>query len=98
MTKFQNSFDNASLLSSNLLERLGVPSDRTIDAANDQRDHMWLTVVDPNNRRSLLMACDNCGVVKSENSVVHGCKASGEKGLISSALEYNAQIAIRLAT
>lgn len=96
MTKLQNNFDKTSLLSSELLERLGLSSDRAINAANDQRAHAWITVTDPNNRRSLLDACDDCGVVKSENSILRRCEASSGTGVISSALEYNAQIAIRL--
>lgn len=48
--------------------------------------HDWVTVVNPMNQRLLLQACDNCGVVKSENSVVKRCKAPMGRALISSAL------------
>jgi hypothetical protein len=50
------------------------------------RDHQWVTVVNPTNRRMLLQACDNCGVVKSENTVVQRCSATAAQGLISSSL------------
>jgi len=48
--------------------------------------HAWVTVVNPLNQRSLLQACDDCGVVKSENSVIRQCHASKGAGLISEAL------------
>lgn len=50
------------------------------------REHDWITVVNPTNRRMLLQACDNCGVVKSENTVVQACKEPQAKGLISNSL------------
>jgi len=45
-------------------------------------------------KRSLLKACDDCGVVKSENSVIRNCKAELGTALISSSLTGNIQIAI----
>lgn len=59
----------------------------------DQK-HAWVTVVNPMNHRSLLQACDNCGVVKSENSVVKRCKASRHKGLISNAMMASQRVAV----
>ena len=95
MTKFRNGFGNTSLLSEGLLERLGIPSERVIKAANDYRQHIWVSVVDPTNQRSILHACDDCGVVKSENSVVRNCKADYGVALISSsAISKNVQMAV----
>lgn len=94
MTKFQNGFGSTSLLSAELLNRLGVSSDRTISAANDFRQHIWVTVEDPTNRRSLLQACDDCGVVKSENSVIRSCKADSGAALISGSVSVAARMAI----
>lgn len=48
--------------------------------------HDWVTVVNPTNRRMLLQACDNCGVVKSENTVIQGCKKPQGQALITSSL------------
>ena len=53
------------------------------------KKHTWVTVVNPINHRSLLQACDDCGVVKSENSIIRNCKATTNVGLISGALEQN---------
>ncbi|RBP53384.1 hypothetical protein [Arenicella xantha] len=58
------------------------------------RSHNWLTVVNPINQRSLLQACDDCGVVKSENSVARCCKAPKGRALISGAMALNQTIAI----
>jgi len=52
----------------------------------DLGKHDWVTVVNPMNHRLLLQACDNCGVVKSENSVVKRCKAPQGGELISGAI------------
>jgi len=48
--------------------------------------HSWVTVVNPINHRALLQACDCCGVVKSENSIVRPCMAEKKLGLISNAM------------
>ncbi len=56
--------------------------------------HDWVTVVNPMNHRLLLQACDNCGVVKSENSVVRRCKAPKGNELISSALRDQQPLAV----
>lgn len=53
------------------------------------KEHVWVTVVNPINHRSLLQACDGCGVVKSENSIIRNCTATGGVGLISDALSQN---------
>ncbi len=42
-----------------------------------KRTHSWVTVVNPINHTHVLQACDHCGVVKSENSIVRAC--SGEQ-------------------
>lgn len=51
-----------------------------------ERPHSWITVVNPTNRRMLLQACDHCGVVKSENTVVKQCSAEPGAHLISESL------------
>ena len=94
MTKFQNSYGSTSLLSNDVLERLGVRGNKAIAAANDQRRHRWVTVVDPTNQRSLLQACDDCGVVKSESSVIRRCKADYGVALISSSQPHGVKAAI----
>lgn len=100
MAKFSSSFSKSSLneggiktsgigqgslISEELLARLGVHDQG--HAANDHRQHGWITVVDPTNQRSLLQACDHCGVVKSENSVVKACSGIAGSELISSAYQ-----------
>jgi DNA-binding transcriptional MocR family regulator len=67
---------------------------RTFDRSTSERNHLWVTVVDPLNQRSLLQACDNCGVVKSENSVVRACKAPQGQALISAAMAVSHDIAV----
>jgi len=94
MTKFENSVATTSLLSNELLQRLNISNGHRVGAANDRREHAWITVLDPTNQRSLLKACDDCGVVKSENSVIRNCKAELGTALISSSLTGNIQIAI----
>ena len=53
--------------------------------------HQWVTVVNPINHRALLQACDSCGVVKSENTIVRSCKTLPRLGLISNAIEASAR-------
>ena len=48
--------------------------------------HSWVTVVNPTNHRMLLQACDNCGVVKSENSVMRRCRAPKGQALVSGSM------------
>ncbi|MFT7526988.1 MAG: hypothetical protein ACI9LY_002140 [Arenicella sp.] len=48
--------------------------------------HQWITVVNPTNRRLLLQACDNCGVVKSENSAQNRCAKPMDQHLITRAM------------
>ncbi len=50
-------------------------------------NHCWITVVNPTNHRMLLQACDHCGVVKSENSVVRNCRAPHDQALISGSMD-----------
>jgi len=98
MAKFPSSFSENSLnegsghasgfaqdrlLSEERITRFGMRDQH--HAANDHRQHAWITVVDPTNQRSLLQACDHCGVVKSENSVVKACSGVAGTQLISSA-------------
>ncbi len=94
MARFQNSFANTKLIYSDLFERNGVENDARGGAANHRRKHDWVTVVDPTNQRSLLQACDDCGVVKSENSVMRACRADHGVALISSSSSLEVQIAI----
>lgn len=51
-----------------------------------RREHDWVTVVNPTNRRMLLQACDNCGVVKSENTVIQACQQPAGQRLITATL------------
>ena len=53
--------------------------------------HQWVTVINPINHRSLLQACDSCGVVKSENSIIRNCKAVNNSGLITGAMDNGAK-------
>ncbi|NND00107.1 MAG: hypothetical protein HKN85_07995 [Gammaproteobacteria bacterium] len=52
---------------------------------NQKYQHKWVTVVNPTNRQLLLQACDNCGVVKSENTVIAECPKPQGQHLISGA-------------
>jgi len=94
MARFQNSFASSGLINAELPERIRVESDARGGAANDRRKHDWITVVDPTNQRSLLQACDDCGVVKSENSVMRHCRANHGVALISSSSSLDVQMAI----
>lgn len=58
---------------------------KDIKFASSPKSHVWVTVINPTNHRLLLQACDDCGVVKSENSVTRHCRAASGLGLISSA-------------
>ena len=49
--------------------------------------HQWVTVLNPANQRALLQACDNCGVVRSENTHLQVCQAKPHQNLITSALQ-----------
>ncbi len=55
-------------------------------ALDTQQAHEWVTVPNPTNKRILLQACDNCGVVKSENTVIKHCGADSDRRIISRAL------------
>ena len=54
--------------------------------------HRWVTVVNPLNHHTLLQACDGCGVVKSENSIIRACKADKHIHLISDSLQANSLV------
>lgn len=58
------------------------------------RQHSWVSVINPLNHRMLLQACDDCGVVKSENSVVVKCKANKGMRVISNAISIGEKIAV----
>lgn len=45
--------------------------------------HRWVTVINPTNHRLLLQACDDCGVVKSENSIRKACRAPKGQSMVS---------------
>lgn len=51
------------------------------------QEHSWVSVVNPRNNRSILQACDDCGVVKSENSIVKNCRAKPGQAVISNYLD-----------
>ena len=53
--------------------------------------HQWISVVNPSNHFMLLQACDNCGVVKSENSVIRRCSMPQGQRLISGAMSNQLQ-------
>lgn len=72
---------------------LATNSSRTFTSRRATQQHVWVTVIDPLNQRSLLQACDDCGVVKSENSVVKRCRAPRGQALISSALAIDQALA-----
>ena len=55
-------------------------------------EHVWVAVVNPVNHRMLLQACDGCGVVKSENTIVRNCKAPKGTALISRSFESSARV------
>ena len=55
-------------------------------------EHNWVTVVNPTNHRLLLQACDDCGVVKSENSIRRLCKAPKGQRLVSSRMGRDVQL------
>lgn len=63
-------------------------------ASKSARMHSWVTVIDPRNDRLLLQACDDCGVVKSENSVVRKCRSVSGRGLLTGEMSIATQIAI----
>lgn len=50
------------------------------------QEHSWISVINPRNQRSLLQACDDCGIVKSENSILKNCTAIPGQAMISSAV------------
>ena len=58
------------------------------------RTHSWVTVIDPRNERLLLQACDDCGVVKSENSVVRKCRSASGRALLTGEMSIATQIAV----
>ena len=58
------------------------------------KQHSWVTVVNPTNSRLLLQACDDCGVVKSENTIIQNCKADAGTALITHSLNQTIKIAV----
>ena len=59
--------------------------------SSDSSKHNWITVVNPTNQRKLLQACDDCGVVKSENSIIRRCRAIKGQAMISQLMYVNLQ-------
>lgn len=45
--------------------------------------HQWVSVLDPRNYQTLLQACDDCGIVKSESSMARNCRGERGQGVIS---------------
>lgn len=45
--------------------------------------HAWHTVINPVSQNRVLQACDHCGVVKSENSIVKACRGHRDARLLS---------------
>lgn len=82
-------FDSSKLEASHLRGMAGFKS-RGVSRRSTQ--HRWVTVVNPSNQRLLLQACDDCGVVKSENSVVKQCLARKGKALITNALRESVRL------
>ena len=56
--------------------------------------HVWITVVNPTNHRLLLQACDDCGVVKSQNSVLKQCRAVKGRALVSGRMSLGKNLVI----
>ena len=56
-------------------------------------EHNWVTVRNPNNYQMVLQACDHCGVVKSENSVVKSCSGDKSARLISNLVDHSIAVA-----
>lgn len=56
---------------------------KTVLSSVLETEHSWVTVVNPTNHRLLLQACDDCGVVKSENSVLRVCRATKGQSIVS---------------
>ena len=55
-------------------------------------NHFWVTVVNPTNHCLLLQVCDDCGVVKSENSILKRCKAPKGQALVSGLMVVGADL------
>ena len=57
---------------------------RFTDFTQAKKEHRWITVNHPTRHTAVLQACDRCGVVKSENSVLKSCTGDANARLISS--------------
>lgn len=55
------------------------------------QEHSWISVINPRNQLSLLQACDDCGIVKSENSMIKNCRATPGLAIISGAVDISEQ-------
>ena len=71
--------------------RLKTSSASLAKVGKNDFGHQWITVVNPTNHSLLLQACDNCGVVKSENSVVRRCSMPKGQKLISAEMSRELQ-------
>jgi len=60
-----------------------MSNSRDLIQRGEKREHQWVTVINPTNSQLLLQACDNCGVVKSENSVARSCRQPNNQHIIS---------------
>ena len=74
------------------MKKVAVTENRVINRrsrvareAREAEHHDWVTVVNPTNHQMLLQACDHCGVVKSENSVMRRCRAPRKQSLLMGA-------------
>ncbi len=45
--------------------------------------HEWVTIPNPTNLSALLQACDHCGVVKSQNTMIKRCSADSDQFILS---------------
>ena len=91
MVRFHHDYGRPSLLHR---ERHKGLNGYACPVNNQPRVHAWLSVINPISQRSLLCACDNCGVVKSENSIIRSCEAEPGGALISSSFSANTKIAV----
>jgi len=60
-------------------------SNRYFEASANHKinHHRWVTVRNPMNESVLLQACDHCGVVKSQNTVIKSCSAEPDQFILS---------------
>lgn len=76
----------------NIVESKSSHQFKKVGKHSDVTNHSWVTVVNPTNHRLLLQACDNCGVVKSENSLLRHCQAPKGQGLVSGRMAVDVEL------